>query len=88
LNQFSAFVPVLNFKLNLPLGHPTQKRQEVILGLLTKNRKLTVPDLEQYLGVSPATIPRDLTELQKRGEVIRVHAGVMHPDIVPRRIAL
>lgn len=36
--------------------------------------------LQQKLRTSPATVRRDLAELEDNGEIVRVHGGVMHPS--------
>ncbi len=41
---------------------------------------MTVLELQQALDVSPATIRRDLSEMETAGKVIRVRGAVVHPD--------
>ncbi len=57
----------------------SQERQRTVLSLLAKHQKLSVLELERALRASPATVRRDLRELERRGDVIRVHGGVIHP---------
>lgn len=52
-----------------------EKRHNTIQNLLKKHTSLSVPDLQQALGVSIATIRRDLIALEKRGIVRRTHGG-------------
>ncbi len=52
------------------------KRQKQILDLVARDGAQTVDHLSQYLGVSVATIRRDLAALESEGRVIRTHGGV------------
>ncbi len=58
------------------------ERQERILSLLEKHRRLEVRALMEVLGVSAATLRRDLTLLNRSDRVVRVHGGVFHPGAV------
>lgn len=58
----------------------SQERYQTILSLLARHQRLTTRELEARVHVSPATLRRDLTELEAQGKLIRVHGGVMHPD--------
>ncbi len=53
------------------------ERNKKILEYLKDRKSATVDELSQYLFVSPATVRRDLTELQKLGQVERSHGGVL-----------
>jgi DeoR family fructose operon transcriptional repressor len=55
------------------------ERFQAITSLLAKWQKMTVHELQRELGVSPATLRRDLTELEAAGKVIRVRGAVVHP---------
>lgn len=57
-------------------------RQDVILKHLRREPRLGVEELRQRLEVSRSTLRRDLLELEERGELLRVHGGVLHPDHV------
>ena len=57
-----------------------RERQQSITDLLSRQQKATVPELQAALGVSPATLRRDLTELEAGGRVIRVRGAVVHPS--------
>lgn len=52
-----------------------EERQNQILRLLKKEKKLLVPQLCEYFGVSSATIRNDLNELESRGLLKRTHGG-------------
>jgi len=56
-----------------------RERHQSITDLLSRQHKATVPELQAALGVSPATLRRDLTELEAGGRVIRMHGAVVHP---------
>lgn len=57
-----------------------EERQRKISELVAREGKLSVAQLQGTLQASPATIRRDLTDLEDRGEIVRVHGGVMHPS--------
>ncbi len=54
-----------------------EKRHHAIQQLLKKKISLSVPDLQKQLGVSVATIRRDLIALEKRDIVRRTHGGAV-----------
>lgn len=58
------------------------ERQEKILSLLAKHRRMEVQTLIGILGVSAATLRRDLALLDRKDRVVRVHGGVYHPGAV------
>jgi len=58
------------------------ERQEKIVTLLEKHRRMEVEALRGILGVSAATLRRDLTLLDQKDRVVRVHGGVFHPSAV------
>jgi len=53
------------------------QRLEQLRGILGQNRVVRVEELTGRLGVSAATIRRDLGELEKLGEVRRVYGGAV-----------
>jgi DeoR/GlpR family transcriptional regulator of sugar metabolism len=53
------------------------KRWEQLRGILGQDRVVRVEDLTERLGVSSATIRRDLGELEKLGELRRVYGGAV-----------
>jgi DNA-binding Lrp family transcriptional regulator len=56
-----------------------QERYQAICGLLARNRKATIEELQRELNVSPATLRRDLAELEAQSQLIRVRGAVVHP---------
>ncbi|MBV7391315.1 MULTISPECIES: DeoR/GlpR family DNA-binding transcription regulator [Enterococcus] len=54
------------------------KRQEEILDVLAKKKFQTVSSLAKQFFSSEATIRRDLTQLEKRGDVERVNGGAFY----------
>ena len=52
-------------------------RQRSILGRLTSNGMATTEELADLCGVSPATVRRDLIELESQGVLRRVHGGAV-----------
>jgi len=59
-----------------------QERQDRIVRGLARQRRCSVETLQRELGVSRSTLQRDLRDLEERGEVVRVHGGVVHPQFV------
>ena len=57
-------------------------RQVAILEKLRRQPRMAVEDLRRSLKVSRSTLRRDLLDLEERGELLRVHGGVLHPDHV------
>ncbi len=53
------------------------KRLEQLRGILGQDRVVRVEELTEQLGVSSATVRRDLGELEKLGEVQRVYGGAV-----------
>jgi DeoR family transcriptional regulator, fructose operon transcriptional repressor len=56
-----------------------QERLNAIKKLVRVNRRMTFADLQKSIDVSPATLRRDLSELEQVGAVIRVHGGILDP---------
>lgn len=54
-----------------------EERQIRIMNELTEQRTMLVGDLAAILGVSPSTVRRDLTSMEKKGLVKRTHGGAM-----------
>jgi len=63
------------------------ERQQAIRNLVRKHRRLSFAELQAAIDVSPATLRRDLTDLEKTGEVVRVHGGVLDPAYVRSEIS-
>jgi len=55
----------------------TAERQQSILKLLKEDNRLTVADLSAKFGVTPATIRRQLNEMEKNGLLMRTHGGAI-----------
>lgn len=60
------------------------ERQQLILEILDKEKKVIATDLTTRLEVSEDTIRRDLRELDKQGLIRRVHSGALRigPPVV------
>ncbi len=56
------------------------ERQELILKKIDASGRVVVTDYAKELGVTEATLRKDLQELDDRGLVQRVHGGAMKPD--------
>lgn len=55
----------------------TKQRQEMILGLLAARGSVTVTWLRDELGVSEATVRRDITALDQAGKLCKVFGGAV-----------
>ena len=55
----------------------TKQRQQAIAEVIARDGQATVEALCQLFDVSPATIRRDLDELDTQGVIIRTHGGAM-----------
>ncbi len=56
-----------------------QERLRSIAEIVAAREKIGVSELQDALGVSSATLRRDLAELETLGKVVRVHGAVVHP---------
>jgi len=56
------------------------ERHRSISDLVARKQRATVGDLQKALKISPATLRRDLSEMEKTGHLVRVHGGVVHPN--------
>ncbi|MFN2231343.1 MAG: DeoR/GlpR family DNA-binding transcription regulator [Anaerolineae bacterium] len=56
------------------------ERQAKILTLLQAQRRVSVSSLSERFGVSAVTIRNDLSELERRGELVRTHGGAILTD--------
>ncbi len=63
------------------------ERQNAIKRIVRKHRRIHFAALERLVKVSPATLRRDLADLEQRGEVIRVHGGVLDPAYVRAEVS-
>lgn len=55
------------------------ERQSRILALLQQQGRVSVTALSERFGVSAVTIRNDLSELERRGELVRTHGGAFLP---------
>ena len=55
-------------------------RQKRILELVRKDESISVQTLVDELEASPATMRRDLSQLEQEGHIVRTHGGVLHPS--------
>jgi len=63
------------------------ERHNAIKRIVREHRRLTFADLQKQVDVSPATLRRDLTDLEKTGEILRVHGGVLDPAYVRSEVS-
>src|SRR6478672_2878127 len=54
-----------------------ERRHQLILRALRSGGPAAVTDLSEQLGVSPATVRRDLLRLEEEGLLTRVHGGAV-----------
>jgi DeoR/GlpR family transcriptional regulator of sugar metabolism len=59
------------------------ERQERVRQIVRSRHAVRVEELRSELGVSTATIRRDLDELEERGALRRVHGGAVAVDVRP-----
>lgn len=64
------------------------ERQTEILNILEKSKSISVNKLSKLLYVSEPTIRRDLTVLEKQGQVLRTHGGVVLRQTAEKEIPL
>jgi len=57
-----------------------EERHREILKIIREERRMNFADLQDRIKVSPATLRRDLAELEAGGDLIRVHGGVLDPS--------
>lgn len=62
------------------------ERLNLIKQIVRHHRRMNFADLEMRMQVSPATLRRDLNALEKTGEIIRVHGGVLDPGYIRSEI--
>ncbi|MCU6321376.1 DeoR/GlpR family DNA-binding transcription regulator, partial [Klebsiella aerogenes] len=56
-------------------------RQQFLLELLSENGQISISELVERLQVSPDTVRRDLSDLEKRGLVQKNHGGAIALDL-------
>lgn len=64
-----------------------QERHNAIRKIVREHRRLNFTQLQEMVKVSPATLRRDLTDLEKSGDILRVHGGVLDPAYVRSEIS-
>jgi DeoR/GlpR family transcriptional regulator of sugar metabolism len=64
------------------------ERHNSIRKIVREHRRLSFAQLQEMMKVSPATLRRDLTDLEKSGDILRVHGGVLDPSYVRSEISL
>jgi DeoR family transcriptional regulator, fructose operon transcriptional repressor len=64
-----------------------QERLNSIKRIVRKQRRMTFAELQEQIEVSPATLRRDLSELEQSGDVIRVHGGILDPGYVRSEVS-
>ncbi len=64
-----------------------QERHNAIRKIVREHRRLNFAELQAMVQVSPATLRRDLTDLEKSGDILRVHGGVLDPGYVRSEIS-
>jgi DeoR/GlpR family transcriptional regulator of sugar metabolism len=55
-------------------------RQQAILEALKRKPTLSIHELLSLIDASPATVRRDLSFLEKKGDLVRTHGGVVNSD--------
>lgn len=66
---------------------PLERRHEIVR-LLNERQKVDVNQLASELGVSAATVRRDLELLEREGLLRRTHGGAVSGDLVPGEVPL
>lgn len=56
-----------------------KERHNSIRKVVRERQRLSFAELQQLFQVSPATLRRDLSEIEREGDLIRVHGGVLDP---------
>jgi DeoR family transcriptional regulator, fructose operon transcriptional repressor len=64
-----------------------QERLNQIKRLVRRQRRMSFAALQKHVRVSPATLRRDLSELELSGDVIRVHGGILDPAYVRSEVS-
>lgn len=71
LTQVKLTLHIQNKPTNEPVNEPVNKRQQVILSAMKQNPSMIREDLANELGISLATLKRELTSLRKKGYITR-----------------
>lgn len=65
--------------LEMRMGTLDVERRQQIVAIVEQQNSVTVAELSERLGVSAATIRRDLIQLSQRGLIVRAHGGAARP---------
>ena len=60
-----------------------EERQQLILDVIQKQKRVTVPELSSMFGISDITIRRDLHDLAVSGKLQRTHRGAIEANPAP-----
>jgi DeoR/GlpR family transcriptional regulator of sugar metabolism len=60
-----------------------EERQQMILDVIQKQKRVTVPELSRIFATSAVTIRRDLHELSVAGKLTRAHRGALEASAAP-----
>ena len=71
LMQVKLTLHIQNEPINEPVNEPVNERQQTILSIMKQNPSITREDLANKLGISLATLKRELTSLRKEGYITR-----------------
>ena len=58
----------------------TEERYSVILEMVKQNKSVKLPELCERLGASESTVRRDLTQLDEKGLLKKVHGGAISAE--------
>ena len=61
----------INEPINEPVNEPVNERQQTILSIMKQSPSIIREDLANKLGISLATLKRELTSLRKEGYITR-----------------
>ena len=71
LMQVKLTLHIQNEPINEPINEPVNERQQTILSIMKQNPFIIREDLANKLGISLATLKRELTSLRKEGYITR-----------------
>ena len=71
LMQVKLTLHIQNEPTNEPVNEPVNERQQTILSIMKQNPSIIREDLANKLGISLATLKRELTSLRKEGYITR-----------------
>ena len=71
LMQVKLTLHIQNEPINEPVNEPVNERQQTILSIMKQNPSIIREDLANKLGISLATLKRELTSLRKKGYITR-----------------